>query len=1244
MAAACFALSQPTSSQELAGARRIVGFAASPVRCDSSRTEARLTLSGTIYLTDSEAGAKVGLGLWVDGREIPPRLVEVERAPGASGPGRPFVRLNSDVVLRGPAGSARVAATINGRAATRTERVDYACPPATAGPGASALPPARGGAGAAQLPPPKANPLPDPGRPGIQPGRIRDIPGATGVLQDALRGTLFGFADLHTHPASFLAFGGQEDGRRGMMWGRPGVGASRDVPMDMRFGACAHENHAPGFDEDPIRRMIRGAVIDQTDGRTRYPHGPDGRFRNWPSSLILSHQQIDVPWLKRAYHGGLRLIVAATVDNEVITTLNRDWDLGKTYELSRALLQGRDIRPFLRMPRAAFGFESARRQIAFIRQMVSEQSDWMEIALSGAEARRIVSAGKLAVVLGLEMDTLTPEEVRRLVADDGVRVVTPIHFVDNAFGGAAAYEPIFSLLTGIIGAPKPATGVPGPYDTVSDPTLDFRMHALGGHLAPRVNALTSSGLRWRAVGEPCRPDATSRVRPDGLGCEGSRNALGLTDAGAIEDLIRAGAIVDVAHMSQNSMHETLAIAERLSCPVVDTHTGVRPDTFAVGATERSIRESDLARLFSLDGVIGLGTGPGAPWEHPELVYYNAGNPLIELAGARGAWSFDLRQREARASFSDGTFTAFRTVVRIGRDNVERGNTLTVRLRSGAGATIAACPINTADAGIAAGSVHGPIVCRTDRPRSVGEIDRVELEHTAACGVGCTGDNVDIDELRVEADVGGVRGWLTVVQRTGGLEGEVARLKAPMLLPALASGAVLRSEAYITHILPRRADIAPFSTFRIATLTNEDDLSRSAPGSVRAELAGHRDGVAVELAGGGPLHDTLSEDVLNFPSRRETVGTVTSLTLGVGRADISMVDAIVAIQDKAARGVVSPLEIDFIIGFVVVLVGALAVAFTPVGLGVATGLTAAFLGLLTTLGVGVDPLRDNWSTRIAVWAGRTPLLVGYTPTQRLTGLQPDSTIFVGLPDGIRDTGVYAGIVVDYMLRDSLADGSSLVFEVTMTDGSRARREAAPGAPVAGGKVWRSFVPFDRARLGQELAALTVRRAGSGDVRFRSLKIGAAQDPMGAWAAEYRRVAGLARRAGQVAVGTDLSGFEPLLPFTAAPITYPFDVEVAAGRADPARARAGVPATLDVDVLSGGAPGTARLSRRLDVRTEGIATIGQLPDFIYASAQIDGPRGSGVGANLFTSVDAFVRSWERLDTIRGAERCLAPPRSP
>jgi microsomal dipeptidase-like Zn-dependent dipeptidase len=98
-------------------------------------------------------------------------------------------------------------------------------------------------------------------------------------------------------------------------------------------------------------------------------------------------------------------------------------------------------------------------QLAEINGFVRRHPDFMEIAFTPADLARIVRGNKLAIVLGVEVDNIgnlqkkpphsgTPPEIPTNDAisaeidrlySEGVRYIFPIHVIDNAFGGTAAY-------------------------------------------------------------------------------------------------------------------------------------------------------------------------------------------------------------------------------------------------------------------------------------------------------------------------------------------------------------------------------------------------------------------------------------------------------------------------------------------------------------------------------------------------------------------------------------------------------------------------------------------------------------------------------------------------------------------------------------------------------------------------------------------------------------------------------------
>src|SRR5262249_53725512 len=112
-----------------------------------------------------------------------------------------------------------------------------------------------------------------------------------------------------------------------------------------------------------------------TDSYSGWPE-----FPSWPTWHDRLHQQVRVEMLRRAWQGGLRVIVALACNSHALA------QLAGTREPSDDKAAG-DA------------------QIAAIKEMASGQ-DFMEIALSPSDVRRIVGSGRLAVVIGLELDCI----------------------------------------------------------------------------------------------------------------------------------------------------------------------------------------------------------------------------------------------------------------------------------------------------------------------------------------------------------------------------------------------------------------------------------------------------------------------------------------------------------------------------------------------------------------------------------------------------------------------------------------------------------------------------------------------------------------------------------------------------------------------------------------------------------------------------------------------------------------------
>jgi hypothetical protein len=172
---------------------------------------------------------------------------------------------------------------------------------------------------------------------------------------------------------------------------------------------------------------------------------PGGAVPTWWNA---SHQMMHVNWIRRAYEGGLRVLVADAVNNRAIAWLLTANPSSVPMTDSQAI----------------------ERQFDYLVALAAANSDWMEIALSPGHARRIVGEGRLALILGSEVDsfgecdnvqTVIRESAANVVVtrrcdqavllrrldhfyQRGLRKMNPIHLADNALGGMAIYSPVFN--------------------------------------------------------------------------------------------------------------------------------------------------------------------------------------------------------------------------------------------------------------------------------------------------------------------------------------------------------------------------------------------------------------------------------------------------------------------------------------------------------------------------------------------------------------------------------------------------------------------------------------------------------------------------------------------------------------------------------------------------------------------------------------------------------------------------------
>jgi len=377
---------------------------------------------------------------------------------------------------------------------------------------------------------------------------------------------------------------------KGMIWKRGGGCNNR--PQRARsaaeaLGSC-YSSHA-GHDAfknkcgNHIRRMV---INGFEDGKhTNKPHNEDHppgypTFTKWPRYNDVVHQQMYVDWIKRAHAGGMRVMVALTVNS-------------MTFAKGLAGNEPYDDKTI------------GDRQIDEMKRMVSRHR-WMEVAYSARDLRRIVSQDKLAIILGSEVDDIgnfawrkrgepSASEVRaemKRLHRKGIRYVFPVHVIDNHFGGTAIYESEF---------PRASK-----YHFGKWPRIICASRSDG------ISSTFSSGwdvIKTFALGDAGKGFNAPRC-PRGIGF---KNARGLTPIGriALDEMMRLGMVIDLDHASQLTADQILLHAERRGrYPIVSGHNSLRGRGAHVHENTRT--RSQYRAIARLGGVAGIGFGELTP--------------------------------------------------------------------------------------------------------------------------------------------------------------------------------------------------------------------------------------------------------------------------------------------------------------------------------------------------------------------------------------------------------------------------------------------------------------------------------------------------------------------------------------------------------------------------------------------------------------------------------------------------------
>jgi microsomal dipeptidase-like Zn-dependent dipeptidase len=444
-------------------------------------------------------------------------------------------------------------------------------------------------------------------------------------------GTLFGIVETHAHLFTNFGFGGG-----GIFHGSAfhRLGVEHALPSCEPYHGPDGRADLVGFTSDTDTDIDADALVTMflTGLAPEFNHHTDGypEFTDWPSSWSSStHQTMYYRWIERAWLAGLRLLVQHATGNSVLCDVITATGMQDVrYSCNDMVAVDRTID-----------------EVYALERYVDAQSGgpgrgWFRVVTTPAEARQVISEGRLAVLLGIEISNLfdcfltTPEGFATCDDDTvreqldryyerGVRAIFPVHKYDNAFSAGDGHRNIVELGNFI------NTGHYSNFveDCPDVPTVfDRGRVAFGGLNRPREDyaappAVDMSGFTQNPLGTLLPFLADIQGPPlEGEWCQNS----GLTPLGEtlIREMMLRGMIVEVDHLPRRAYARAFELLVENDYPAAGTH----------GNTNNGL-------IFRLGGISNTGLGrcsePGRPGAmldglrgRVEQIVANGGYPAI----------------------------------------------------------------------------------------------------------------------------------------------------------------------------------------------------------------------------------------------------------------------------------------------------------------------------------------------------------------------------------------------------------------------------------------------------------------------------------------------------------------------------------------------------------------------------------------------------------------------------------------
>lgn len=406
-------------------------------------------------------------------------------------------------------------------------------------------------------------------------------------------GDLYGIVETHTHLLTNFGFGGGN-----IFHGAP----FHRLGVEHAFPDCAKYHgdegrkdffgygakSSGGMDAGGLVSLIlNGELPEQNHATAGYPD-----FTDWPNGPSSpTHQTQYYLWLKRAWMGGLRLLVQLATTNSVMCELMVGMGLQPArYSCNDMVAVDRIIDETYAMERYIDA------------QAGGPGKGFFRIVTSPERAREEIMQGKLAIILGIETSNLfncfsVPRsgmpicDEKYVVAqldkyhERGIRVIFPVHKYDNAFTAGDGQRGFIEIGNFINSGHWSSFVEDCPQ---SGARFDHGHLYFSGLNEPREDYFSTPPNNMAMFQEnpiaKLLPHLSRIMAPplEGEFCQ----KHGLTDLGdfLIRELIKRGMIIDIDHLPKRSYNRVLDMILENDYPATGTHAseGLDGNLYDVG--------------------------------------------------------------------------------------------------------------------------------------------------------------------------------------------------------------------------------------------------------------------------------------------------------------------------------------------------------------------------------------------------------------------------------------------------------------------------------------------------------------------------------------------------------------------------------------------------------------------------------------------------------------------------------------